>query len=122
MKHENLDNCIHSLCNTESVKKESVKFYTYSGLEDQTDNEKNPVTLKDDNRVLAKKVIRCDGTIRYSIRVDRDRKLYNPNVFNITSKEEKKFRNVNNKAFEYYIGFLRTKNQSLLLNAERESE
>lgn len=104
-----------------------VELYTFIGNEDFIDDKNYPrITKETDNRVLAKKRIRENGSTRYSIKLDSStRKLFNPIVYNIDSKLENMkpvFKSVNHKTFNLYINFLKTKNQSWLLNAERESE
>jgi hypothetical protein len=104
-----------------------VESYTFIGYEDFTDADNCPrINKEDDNRVLAKKRIRNNGSTRYSIKLDNsNRKLFNPTIYDINAKLENKkpvFKNVNMKTFSLYINFLKSKNQSWLLNAERESE
>lgn len=102
-----------------------VESYTVLGKEDFIDKNNNGrVNDPDDPKVLAQKTIRDDGSIKYSIRTDLNRKIYNPILIDVHSinKTNSKFKTVNTKAFEYYLSFLRTKNQSWLFNAERESE
>lgn len=106
-------------------KTSTIESFTILGKEDFIDKENNArVNDNEDNRVLAQKTIREDGSIKYSIRTDLNRKIYNPILVDIHSinKANSKFKTVNTKAFEYYLSFLRTKNQSWLFNAERESE
>lgn len=109
------------------------EFYTLSGMEDFIDNNNNPrLSKSDDDNIFAKKVVRSDSSIRYSIRLSNDGKIYNP--VSIYGKEDNstfldricrasgKFKDVNYKTFDMYINFLKTKNVAWLHNAEREAE
>jgi hypothetical protein len=105
----------------------TVEYYTFIGHEDFIDDDNYPrIKKEEDNRILAKKKIRENGSTRYSIKLDSStRKLFNPIMYDINSKLENVkpvFKSVNSKTFNLYINFLKTKNQSWLLNAERESE
>lgn len=105
----------------------TTESYTFIGYEDFIDTDNYPrVTDENDNRTLAKKRIRQNGSTRYSIKLDSStRKLFNPILYDINAKLENTkpvFKSVNHKTFNLYINFLKTKNQSWLLNAERESE
>ena len=107
------------------------QFYTLKGMEDIIDSNKN-CRLNDEklNKVFAKKTYRADNTHRFYIRVSNNGKLYNPvsmygeektNTFlDRVCKDSIKFKEVNEKTFNLYIGFLNTKNIAWLNNAERE--
>tara|TARA_B100001778_G_scaffold311653_1_gene294759 strand:- start:174 stop:566 length:393 start_codon:yes stop_codon:yes gene_type:complete len=110
-------------------------FYTVNGLEDKLDEDGNCVVMEEsDKRTLAKKIVRTDGTLRYSVKLNAQSKLYNPFSIYGNEKEEtsnfldrvcrnnNKFKEVNQKSFDLYVKFLKTKNNSLLYNAEREVE
>lgn len=112
---------------------DTIELYTLIDDHDFTDDANNPRSKKDDDRVLAKKFFRKDGTIKFMIKRDGSGKLFNPlsiygdnqsraaNFLDKTCKDFK-FRTVNMKIFEYYVNFLKTKNLSWLYNAEREAE
>lgn len=113
--------------------KESVEYFTIIGLEDHTDTDGYPrVREENEEKIFAKKSSRKDGTPKYSIRLSNNGKLYNP--VSIYGKEtelkfldricrsDKKFKEVNEKTFLWYMKFLSTKNISWLYNAEREME
>ena len=105
----------------------TIESYTFTGFEDFIDDNNCPrINQDNDNKVLAKKKTRENGSTRYSIKLDSSsRKLFNPLLYNINAKLENikpVFKSVNSKTFNLYITFLKTKNQSWLLNAERESE
>ncbi len=123
----------HHENSTTEIQKDT--FYTVVGLEDELDADGNPVVLEDtDKRTLAKRIIRNNGTIRYSVKLNAQSKFYNPFSIYGNENEEKsnfldrvcrnnnKFKEVNKKAFDLYLKFLKTKNHSLLYNAEREVE
>jgi len=108
----------------------TTEFYCVIGLEDFLDEENNPRTSSANKNTLAKKVIRDDSSIRYSIRLAKDGRLYNP--LSVYGEEKKytlydnnpsivKFRDVNFKCFGHYINFLKTKNIAYFNNAEREA-
>jgi hypothetical protein len=108
------------------------EYFTLIGEEDSTINDL-PMRAVDDEKVYAKKIKRNDGSIKYMIRLDYAAKLYNPlsiydksdqsqgtEFLNSVCRSNKKFKEVNEKAFLWYIKFLNTKNTVWLLNAERE--
>ena len=112
---------------------ESIEYFTIVGLEDHTDsNGHSKAYEENEEKIFAKKSVRKDGTPKYSIRLSNNGKLYNP--VSIYGKEtdpkfldricrsDKRFKEVNEKAFSWYIKFLNTKNISWLYNAEREME
>ena len=115
----------HNLEDTE----ESYEYYTTSDTAEYYDNDLAR-TSQDSKDVYAKKVIRTNGSIKYMIKLDKNAKLYNP--FAVTGPDkpndtflnnvcrDKKFKEVNEKAFNFYVNFLTSKNPSLLFNAERE--
>lgn len=107
--------------------KETIESYTFIGFEDFIDDNNYPrINQDNDTRVLAKKKIRENGSVRYSIKLDSSsRRLFNPLVYDINAKLQNikpVFKSVNHKTFNLYIVFLKTKNQAWLLNAERENE
>lgn len=110
------------------------EYYTVSGLEDFLDNENNPrIQDSESEKVLAKKVVREDNSVRYWIKVSNNAKLYNPvSIYGeekhssfldrVCRNSGNKFKEVNYRAFEFYTKFLRTKNIAWFHNAERETE
>lgn len=110
----------------------SVEYYTLSGNEDFFDDNQLPRLKSDCDKVYAKKTIRDNGTIRYSVKLSLSNKLYDPtsnfgldktkSFLDSTVRNENRFKNVSPKVFELYTSFLKTKNTSLLLNAQREDE
>lgn len=97
-----------------------------------TTQEETTESFSSGKEVCAKKTHRSDGSIKYQIKLDRSSKLYNPfssldndktnkDIFiNDVCRQDHKFKEVNQKAFDWYIQFLDTKNISWLNNAERE--
>ena len=107
------------------------EYFTVSGIQDYDDANNNPRIVElTDQRVLAKKIIREDNSIKYSIKIDSQGKIYNPvsiyvdkeSFLDRVCKGSEKFKEVNFKIFNLYIHFLRTKNISWINNAEREKE
>lgn len=109
------------------------EFFTLLGSEDFLDDNNNPrIKNETSNSVYAKKILRDDGSYRYSIRLSASGKLFNPlsiydnkndkNFIERICRSSDKFRNVNGRAFELYLSFLKTKNPAWLNNAEREAE
>lgn len=106
------------------------EFYGLIGDQDYFDSNNYPRLIKEDKRVLAKKVFSASKKPRYLIKINTEGKFHNP--LNVTSKEkssyldktrrELKFKSVSQKVFTMYTNFLRTKNLSWLHNADREAE
>jgi hypothetical protein len=109
------------------------QFFTISGEEDFTDSSGSPRLEKDSTeKTYAKKIIRKDNSYKYLIKLSNNSKLFNPlsiygieqdkSFLNRVCRSNKKFKEVNQKAFEWYLKFLTTKNIAWLNNAEREIE
>ena len=107
----------------------TVYTYTILGKQQSFDNDNNPLVSEDSKDVLAKKIEYSDRT-RYFIKVGAHGKIYNPigifsegrgnNFSKRTGKPEWDFTEVNQKIFDMYLSFLRTKNVAHLNIAERE--
>lgn len=108
------------------------EYYAMIGYHDFIDNDSNPrIKHSDDTRILAQKIIRDDGSIKYAIKFTRDNKMENPLSIYDNQKDNKfldrvcrsndRFKEVNPKVFGIYLNFLKTKNISWLHNAEREA-
>lgn len=104
-------------------------FYTLNGSQDTyTDN--IPLRNQEDNLVYAKKYQKIDGSYKYMIKLANNGKLYNPisiygeektnHFLDSVCKSSNKFKTVNEKAFNFYIQFLSSKNIAYYHNAERE--
>jgi hypothetical protein len=109
------------------------EFFTVLGNEDFLDDNSNPrITEENNNKVYAKRILRDDGSYRYSIRLATSGKLYNPlsiydnkenkKFLETISRNQNAFREVNYTSFHLYLRFLKTKNVAYLNNAERERE
>lgn len=107
-----------------------TQCYTILGQENYMENDL-PRRNEEDDKVYAKQIMRKDNSKKYMIRLDASGKLMNPlsttdeksggSVFlESVCRSNKKFKEVNTKAFEWYLKFLSTKNSSWLHNAERE--
>lgn len=102
--------------------------YTIYGKQDFLDDDKNP-RITNENNALAK-IISINSKNKYYIKVGSYGKIYNPmglysegtsNKFLAkVGKNAWEFTEVNQKVFDMYVNFLRTKNQAWLNNAERE--
>jgi hypothetical protein len=110
-----------------------VTCFTISGNEEFLDENGNPRISEetDTENIFAKKIIRDNGTARYSIRIDINNKFVNPmsiyddkkvtnNFLDSVCRANNKFVEVNLKVFNMYLNFLKTKNLSWFYNAERE--
>lgn len=103
--------------------------YTIVGKQTGFDEDENPITDPDSLDVLAKKIV-TDNKSRFYIKIGPFGKIYNPiGIFSEgrgnrylkrAGKEEWPFEEVNNRVFNLYLSFLRTKNQAHLNMAERE--
>lgn len=125
---------------------DGVVVYTIVGKGDVSDSDGDKVILKDKTRtnnsdqkvkVIAHlspsayaKTITINGKTRHFVKQGRQGKFLDPlaaipvdNAAYIRShgKEEWSFREVNNKVFNYYLNYLKTKNRAWLINAEREA-
>jgi hypothetical protein len=106
------------------------EFYTISGNDDYLDSNGNPRLKTESEKVCAKKLYRADGSLRFYIRLANNSSVYNPislygdekpNAFlDRVVRSGFKFKEVNEKVFNMYLGFLKTKNAAWLHNAERE--
>lgn len=121
-----------SLFSKKSNNEESVEFYTLRGTESFVDESNRPRSSEENSTVLAKKITRKNGTIKYSIRLGNNGKFYNPvsiygqekthTFLNRICRSNDRFKEVGQKVFDMYLEFLNTKNVSWLINAEREHE
>jgi hypothetical protein len=127
-----MTNFIHSAkdTNSDSIQSEN-EFYCIRGEEDFLDSNNNPRCNREDNdKVLAKKIIRDDGVIKYTIKLDNNGKIFNPmSIYGATKissfldrvcRSQNKYKEVNLKAFSMYLSFLKSKNIAWLNNVERE--
>lgn len=106
-------------------------YYTIVGKQEDFDEDNNPVLKADTNEVLAKKTV-SEIKTRYFIKIGPHGKIFNPiglfsegrsNKFlRQTGKPEWQFKEVNQRVFELYLSFLRTKNIGHINLAEREMQ
>jgi hypothetical protein len=125
-----MNNFIHEQKKIVTNSKNENEFYSIIGSQDFLDSKNNPrVSSEDDIKVVAKKIYRDDGSIRYSIKYENGKftnpiSIYGSKVENTfldrICKSNDKFKEVNPKAFEMYLKFLKTKNTAWLNNVERE--
>jgi len=104
-------------------------YYTVLGKHDFLDENNNPRT-KNEKNAYAYSKINNDSDIQYFVKVGLYGKIFNPiglysegkaNKFlSKVGKNEFSFTRVNQKVFDMYVNFLRTKNVAWLNNAERE--
>jgi len=107
----------------------TVYAYTILGKQQSFDQDNNPLVSEESKDALAKKIEYADRA-RYFIKVGAHGKIYNPigifsegrgnNFSKRTGKPEWDFTEVNQKIFDMYLSFLRTKNVAHLNIAERE--
>jgi hypothetical protein len=107
-------------------------FYAFLDNYDFVDDDGNYRSQSEDSdKTLAKIINRDNLSQKFLIKVDYTYKPYNPISVYGNKKAYKgldqtrpmaKFVNVNKKAFETYINFLKTKNISWLHNTEREMQ
>lgn len=119
---------VETLTDHTSVSDDSSAYYTIMGDHDYLDEAKNPLAKTDNDKVVAKKLV--NTKTRYFVKAGPYGKLFNPiglyseglgNRFVAKSgKNLWSFKEVNNKVFDLYVSFLKTKNTAWLTNAERE--
>lgn len=121
-----------SKTNKPSVKEEQNLYFSLKDYADFIDDDNNPrINNENSDKVLAKKILRNDGSYRLHIKLDNNGKLYNPiSIYGETKqssfldrvcRSQNKFKEVNDKAFNMYLSFLKTKNIAWFNNAEREA-
>jgi hypothetical protein len=106
------------------------RFFCLLEDKDFIDDQNNPRSKTEDNKVLAKIKYKPNGIAKYLIRIDDTKKLFNPTLdlpetkniklLHSIGQEKIIFKEVNKKAFDFYLMFLKTTNASWILNAERE--
>jgi hypothetical protein len=104
-------------------------LYCVLGEHEFIDSDNNPRLSAESGKVLAKKTSTQSST-RYFVKIGTYGRLYNP-IGMYTEGNENKFlakigrdewffKEVNQRVFDNYLNFLRTKNIAWLNNAERE--
>lgn len=113
------------------LQQESYTYFAPIGKEDFIEDDL-PRKNREDTSVCAKIINRIDTSKKYMIKLDRSGKFLNPfsvydesrahqTFLDSVCRTDHKFKEVSEKAFQFYIKFLATKNMSLLNNAEREA-
>lgn len=95
---------------------EDVTYYTFAGKEDLVDDDGYPVQLIENGYTYAKKF----GKQTY-VKLDRFGKFINPNGLYSQDLKSTRWISVSKKVFVNYIQFLKTKQQSFYMYAEREA-
>ena len=115
-------------------------FYTIKGQETFIDKQNFPringdlTTVKEDSKVFAYKVQYTNPngheSEKYYVKRGKHGRLFNPiglfsegnsgKIMKHSGKLEWTLQSVNQKCFDYYINFLRTRNEAHLSNAERQ--
>ena len=106
------------------------EYYCVFYDSEYADSQGFPRRKEDDNKVLAKKIYRTDGTIKHMIRIDTNKHLYNP-INQINQRESRKpdsYKDNNQikhitvglKAFYLYTKYLIDLNPSWYNLAKRE--
>jgi len=106
-------------------------FFCRLKHKDFIDKDNNPrLNNEEDIKILAKIKYKSNGIPKYLIRIDETKKLFNPTLDLPEVRSIKalhsiggsglSFKEVNKKAFDHYLMFLKTDNPSWILNAERE--
>lgn len=106
------------------------QYFTILGDHEFLDDNGNPRTKEENNKVVAKSVTTDSHPPRYYVKVGTYGKLYNPiglysegqnaKFLSKIGRKQFEFKEVNQKIFDLYINFLTTKNLAWLNNAERE--
>lgn len=110
--------------------KTQTEYFTILGKHETLDANDYPVLLNNINDALAKRVHLSNDKIKYWIKIGPHGRIYNPiGLFSEdrankhiarAGKNEWEFRQVNQKVFDMYLSFLKTKNIAWLNNAERQ--
>lgn len=106
-----------------------ITYYTITGKADYYDEDENPCQEEENKVTYAyRKYLPTRQKWVYYIRVNSEGKLINPNGLYdehlskkpIRAMAKPSFVEVIPKVFQYYLSFLKSKNPSYLLNAERQ--
>lgn len=116
--------------NTVNVYYTHIDLYDEKNCVEHLDENSNVQVAEDSKKVLARKIQRDDGSVKYSIKLDNSARLFNPgsifssnqytNFLDTVCRRSNKFKDVSEKTFSMYLKFLKTKNIAYLHNAERE--
>lgn len=100
----------------EEATEDVVTYFTIKGKQDDFDIDGFPVQEKENKDTLAKR----SGNRRL-VKIDNMGKFFNPYGMYASRANYERWLQVNEKTFNFYLNFLKTKNQSFLLNAERNA-
>lgn len=125
-----IESFIHNQPNKKRKTKDN-QYYSQIGFQDFVDEDNNPRIVEENNeKVLAKVKVKDNGQNKYLIRLDYNKKLFNPSLQNETKGKNKpidlfipnsdSFKEVSKKVFDFYLSFLRTSNTAWIDHAERE--
>jgi hypothetical protein len=116
-----MDNFIfkpNSLFNGKSNDLELAEYYTFADSGDFIDTDGNNRAKEENDSVVAKKTVRKNGSIKYTIRLGNDSKLYNTasiydnkqdhTFLDRICRSNDRFKEVNLKVFNLYLQFLKT--------------
>jgi hypothetical protein len=111
---------------------QDTTMYCLIGQNDDTDDNGYPVVTKPNSKsnILAYKTKKTNGDYKFMIRINSDRKVYNPlsiygrdrsyNLLSNITRSSIDYKEVSSTAFDFYLRFLSTKNTAWLNKAERE--
>jgi hypothetical protein len=115
----------------ESNDDKTYHYYTIVGKQQDFDEDNNPILLNDSTEVLAKKTVSSRKT-RYFVKIGPHGNIFNPiGIFSEgrsnkflkqAGKPEWQFKEVNQRVFNLYLSFLRTKNIGHITLAQREMQ
>lgn len=102
---------------------DTTTYYTYKGYQDDFNEDGYPIHIKEKlNTRTGKDTFAKSTGVRKLIRVDDGGKFFNPKGMYVQRGGLiPRWMTVSDKAFNHYINFLKTKNMSYYLNAEREA-
>lgn len=106
--------------------------YCIFGSHDVLDSDGYPVVVNTNNKspILAYKTKKPNGDFKYMVRINYEKKMYNPlsiygqdksfKLLDNITRSSIEYKEVNSTAFDFYLRFLSTKNTAWLNKAERE--
>ena len=125
-----MDNSVFKIKDNKNEDKFSYVYYTIFGKHDDLDQDGNPITNDQKRGFAYKRINDLDQTPQYFLKIGLYGRIFNPMGLYSEGKENKflskigkneyNFTKVNQKVFDMYLNFLRTKNIAWLNNAERE--
>lgn len=108
---------------------DNITYYTILGDHDQIDENGHPICLNENTKVCAK-LKKTENKTRYFIKTGLHGKIYNPigmysegtsaKFLSRIGKNAWSYKEVNQRVFDMYLSFLKSKNLAWLNNAQRE--